>query len=359
MHYYIHIPFCVSRCGYCDFFSTTLLHRRQEYVTALISEIQLRQSSAPSTIYFGGGTPSTLHLTDIKRILDTVSPIEYRQSAEITLEANPGDLTSDKLRQLKRMWINRLSIGIQSFNNRLLQLIGRRHNAQEAINAVHKAQEAGFDNISIDLIYGLPNQDIASWKKDIDTALSLNIQHLSCYCLSYEQGTKITQLLERGELQEQDEETLNYMYDYLCDTMKNNGFVHYEVSNFALPDRYSRHNSSYWTDESYIGLGAGAHSYDAEKRIRSWNVSDLNEYISCICRGRRPSEEENITDEQHRMEQIMLGLRTCHGVSKGLIPESPQLADYLSRRFLRDTGTHYIVTSTGLHLLNRIIQDLT
>ncbi len=374
MHYYLHIPFCVSRCHYCDFFSTTLLERREEYVDALLHEINMRRDGEASTIYFGGGTPSVLSPQAIERILSAIPT--NNKKIETTLEANPGDLTIDRLQALCLAGINRLSIGIQSFHDPLLRRIGRRHNVRQAIQAVREAQQAGFGNISIDLIYGLPEQTGPQWEEDIETALALNIQHISCYCLSYEQGTLLSQQKERGEIREQDEDTLNRMYDLLCDRLEQAGYEHYEVSNFALPGFRSRHNSSYWADESYIGLGAGAHSYDARLRIRSWNVSDLNRYIDATGKGIRPCEQETLTDGQHRIERIMLGLRTSEGIEKSLLDSKPsslsagsttahsiprsqaRLHDYLSQGLLRDTGTRYVVTRDGIRLLNRIIGDI-
>lgn len=356
MHYYIHIPFCVSRCAYCDFFSTTALERRTEYAGALVREIAMRRDGKAETVYFGGGTPSVLEPDDIRRVMEALPPADT--GAEITMEANPGDLAKDKLLLLRAAGVNRLSIGVQSFDDTLLRRIGRRHNGQQALRAVRDAQEAEFGNISIDLMYGLPGQDMAAWRKDMETALQTGIRHLSCYCLSYEKGTRLTRQLERGEVKEQDEDTLNAMYDLLCDRLEQAGFEHYEVSNFALPSFRSRHNSSYWTDEPYIGLGAGAHSYDAARRTRSWNVSDLDAYIAAVRRGERPCGQETLTEEQHRMERIMLGLRTKEGVRKELVTDHPHLRDYLSRRMLRDTGTHYAVTREGIRLLNRIVEDL-
>ena len=357
MHYYLHIPFCVSRCAYCDFFSTTQLARRDAYVAALLREIAMRRNEPAATVYFGGGTPGVLAVDAIRRLIEAI-PVDHRHPAEITLEANPGDLTADYLLKLRQTGVNRLSIGIQSLQDPLLQSIGRRHTAQQAVQAVQAAQQAGFGNISIDLIYGLPGQTFTMWQKDIAAALRLNVQHLSCYCLSYEPGTRLTNLLEQGIVKEQDEDTLNRMYDYLCERVAAQGYEHYEVSNFALPGFHSRHNSSYWEDKSYIGLGAGAHSYDAAQRIRSWNISDLEQYIAAMNRNERPFEQEQITPGQHRMELIMLGLRTSQGVSRTLVPDSPALQDYLRRGLIRDTGTRYIVTQQGIRLLNRIIEDL-
>ena len=373
---YVHIPFCKKRCLYCDFFSTTLLERREEYVTALVREIEARKQEAGEpirTIYIGGGTPSTLEVAQIQRILAAAGT---QGVEEITMELNPGDAAKPYLQALRETGINRLSIGIQSFRDELLQLIGRRHSAEQAIQAVQMAQEAGFDNLSIDLIYALPTQTMAQWIADIETAISLKVQHISSYGLMYEEGTALTTMRDRGEVTPVDEDTENDMYDTLCARLKEAGFIHYEVSNFALPGFRSRHNSSYWTDESYIGLGAGAHSYDARLRIRSWNVSDLNRYIDATGKGIRPCEQETLTDGQHRIERIMLGLRTSEGIEKSLLDSTPsslsagsttahsiprsqaRLHDYLSQGLLRDTGTRYVVTRDGIRLLNRIIGDI-
>lgn len=323
----------------------------------------MRRNGTPATIYLGGGTPSVLPPDAIRRIIQAIDS-SPSPSVEVTMEANPGDLTLDTLNALRAVGINRLSIGIQSFQNDLLRLIGRRHNAQQAQQAVRDAQQAGFGNISIDLMYGLPGQTFDRWKTDIETALCLNVQHISCYCLSYETGTRLTRLLQRGEIKEQDDDTLNTMYDYLCEQLKTHGYEHYEVSNFALSRFHSQHNSCYWADKSYIGFGAGAHSYDAERRIRSWNVSDLEQYIAAMkstnqgLAAKQVFEEEHITDEQHRMEQIMLGLRTSSGIPQTLIIDSPALHRYLEEDMIRLANQHYIATQKGIHLLNRIIEDL-
>ena len=241
---YVHIPFCKKRCLYCDFYSTTLLERRAEYIEAVLREITERKSETDEpirTIYLGGGTPSTLPANDIARIL---AAIGMQEAEEITMELNPGDATAGYLQDLKNAGINRLSIGIQSFQDHLLRTIGRRHNAQEAIEAVHMAQKAGFDNLSIDLIYALPGQTMRQWEEDIETSLSLDIQHISCYGLIYEEGTALTHMMEKGEIESIDEDIENEMYDYLCNRLKKAGFEHYEVSNFALPGFESKQNSS-------------------------------------------------------------------------------------------------------------------
>lgn len=352
---YIHIPFCKKRCVYCDFFSTTLLERRAEYMEALLAEIQARKHETGEpirTIYLGGGTPSTLEPQDIQRLIEAVGT---NDAEEITMELNPGDATPEYLRALKKAGINRLSIGIQSFQDPLLQLIGRRHNAVQAIEAVTMAQEAGFNNLSIDLMYALPAQTMEQWRADIETALRLNIQHISCYGLMYEDGTALTRMRDKGELTPVDEDTENTMYDDLCERLKNAGFMHYEVSNFALPGFEAKHNSRYWDGTPYIGIGAGAHSYIG--RIRSWNPDDLDAYLLGIRDGNLIRESETLTDKDLYNERIMLGLRTNRGVPRAAIQS--ELSPYIADGLLRETPEGDIVaTQSGIHILNRIIEDL-
>lgn len=351
---YVHIPFCKKRCLYCDFFSTTLLERREEYVEALLREIQARRDEAGEvirTIYIGGGTPSTLEAQDIHRLLEAAGT---HDAEEVTMELNPGDATPSYLQALRKTGINRLSIGIQSFQDDLLRLIGRRHNATQAVEAVQMAQEAGFDNLSIDLMYALPTQTMEQWKTDIETALRLGIQHISCYGLMYEEGTVMTQCVEAGTLEAIDEDTENAMYDYLCERLKEAGFVHYEVSNFALPGFEAKHNSSYWDGTPYIGVGAGAHSYIGN--VRSWNVSELEAYI----RGEAVREQETLTERDLYNERIMLGLRTRQGISSSFPVQRRSVIDSkIQNGLLRETNDHRIVaTQQGIHILNRIIEDL-
>ena len=351
---YVHIPFCKSRCIYCDFFSTTQLDKREEYVQAVIKEAQQRITHPANihTVYFGGGTPSMLSVEQIQRILTAIHPTN---AVEITLEANPGDLTKEKLQELRAIGINRLSIGIQSFRDEGLRFIGRRHSADQARKVVCWAQEAGFDNISIDLMYALPGQTMEDWQYNINEALKLNVQHISCYCLTFETQSSLFRLLEEGKITPADEDTENAMYDTLCEMLVARGFEHYEVSNFSLPNYHSQHNSSYWNDIPYIGLGAGAHSYDGTKR--RWNIADLSEYISGITHGKQYWEEELLSPEQKEMEHIMLGLRTSNG-----IPATPDLLTkaqpFLNNSQLRIKNNRLVATQSGLHILNRIIEAL-
>ena len=356
---YIHIPFCKSRCKYCDFFSTTHLQKQAQYVEAVLAEWQMRQhqlSEPIHTIYIGGGTPSTLDTDALARILQAIlDTCTDHRPHEITIEANPGDITLEKAQAWRAMGINRLSMGVQSFHDHLLQLIGRRHNAKQAIQAVQLAQAAGFDNISIDLMYALPDQTMQMWQQDIQQALSLGVQHISSYGLIYEDGTVLTTLLEHGQIEAVDEDTEMRMYDYLVEKLTANGYIHYEVSNFALPNRHSMHNSNYWNDTPYIGLGAGAHSYDGQQR--QWNISDLDIYIERALAHDLQPEIETLTPEQKHTERIMLGLRTCQGVPKELINFSNALP-YLQQGLLVEKDNRIAATTQGYHILNRIIEDL-
>lgn len=364
---YIHIPFCKTRCKYCDFFSTTHLEKQAQYVQALLVEIQDRlsipnnQYPIPnnqypiSTIYIGGGTPSTLQVEHLRAIVEAIRREAKGERQEITLEANPGDITQEKARAWREMGINRLSIGIQSFEDELLQLIGRRHNAEQARQSVAIAQSAGFDNISIDLMYALPSQTMQQWQHDVAQALQLNVQHISTYGLIYEEGTALTTLLDHGVVEAVDEETEMQMYDYLVEQLTANGYIHYEVSNFALPNCESKHNSSYWNDTPYIGLGAGAHSYNGQQR--QWNISDLDTYIQQANAHQLQPQIEQLTDEQRHIERIMLGLRTRHGVAANEIPMH-KAQGYIERGLLSAQDNRIVATTQGYHILNTIIEDL-
>ncbi len=397
---YIHIPFCKSRCKYCDFYSTTALQRRSEYVTALLTEYEefcgtthpantstadtLRQINKPNTntedktesafstdwalfeeknietVYIGGGTPSVLETEDLIRLAER---LPFRTAREVTLECNPGDITAEKAHAWREMGINRLSIGIQSFDDRMLQRIGRRHTAAQAVDAVHTAQTAGFDNISIDLIYGLPtlpNEDgIVLLNKDIDTALPLGIQHLSAYCLSYEEGTALTRMLQQGKITETNEDTENRMFDLLSERLQAAGYQHYEVSNYALAGYRSQHNSSYWNNTPYLGLGAAAHSYDGSQRW--WNTADMEEYIQHALAHSLVREKERLTEDNRYDEAVMLGLRTSEGIPYSLLRSPAAAAPYIERGLLQLTQEpqpRLIATQKGLHILNTIICNL-
>ena len=357
---YIHIPFCKSRCRYCDFFSTTQLEKREAYVKAVVEEWGHYQNEWSKqeirTIYLGGGTPSLLPIESLRLLLHTIlSSIDTTSIQEITLEANPGDITAENIRAWRAMGINRLSMGVQSFNDRLLQLVGRRHSAEQAIQAIQTAQAEGITNLSIDLMYALPGQTMADWQADIAQALALQVPHISSYGLIYEEGTPLTQWLEQGKITAIDEDNEMQMYDYLVEQLTQHGYEHYEVSNFALPGQHSKHNSSYWNDTPYLGLGAGAHSYDGT--MRWWNINDLDQYIAQAMSHQLRPEQEVISPEERHMEQVMLGLRTSKGVPCAAV-NMDKVQAYLSEGYLKQQGDYIMATTQGFHILNRIMEDL-
>ena len=317
---YIHVPFCESRCAYCDFYSTTLMRHRSAYVDMVCRELQLRlpelQGAPIETIYLGGGTPSTLTIEEFSSILTSLRNFHLSsfnfQLAEITLEANPDDLTEEYVQGLRTLPFNRVSIGIQSFHDRTLRLVGRRHTAQEAIEAVHRCQRMGLTNISIDLMYGLPGETIDDWAYSLDQAIALGVPHISAYHLTYEEGTRLWRMKEQGIVSPIDEEHSIRAFELLREKLLAAGYEHYEISNFALPGYHSRHNSSYWQGIPYIGIGPGAHSYDGTDR--RWNLSSLTDYIATPEGEDVPHELEHLTTEERYDERIITELRTARGV---------------------------------------------
>jgi putative oxygen-independent coproporphyrinogen III oxidase len=314
---YIHIPFCKRRCIYCDFYSTTLDAYKEAYVDAVCTELSQRRAEVTDphvrTLYIGGGTPSQLAPAQLSRIIETCRALyPVTSDAEITVEANPDDLTDDYLAQLRAATVNRLSMGIQTFNERQLTFLRRRHTAQEAIDAVQRAQRAGFSNISIDLIYGLPNETLEQWQSDIAQAVALGVQHISAYNLIYEEGTPLYRMRQQGEVSEADEDLSLCFFDCLIDRLAQAGFVHYEISNFALPGYHSRHNSSYWTDIPYLGIGAAAHSYDGH--VRQKNVPDLHRYLHGITSCAPVFEREVLTPSDRYNDLVLTSLRTVWGL---------------------------------------------
>lgn len=315
---YIHIPFCKKRCIYCDFYSTTLIEQKKRYVQAVCQEMEMRSSYLKEelieTIYIGGGTPSQLSGEELHLLFSAIyQNFKVKAEAEITIEANPDDLSEDYLKQLNELPINRLSMGIQTFDDRKLKLLNRRHTAQQALDAVHRCHDLGFENISIDLIYGLPGETLEEWEKDLDTALSLPITHLSSYHLMYEEGTPLWKLWKEHEVKEVEEDQSVLFFEKLIVHTREAGFRHYEISNFCKPGYHSRHNSSYWKGIPYLGCGAAAHSYDGESR--QWNVADLELYIKGIEKRQLDFEKENLTLEMRYNEYVMTGLRTSEGFS--------------------------------------------
>ena len=364
---YIHIPFCKSRCIYCDFYSTTLgKDVMTSYAQALEREMCLRkqyiQCTRVHSLYIGGGTPSLLPTKVLKDIFASVSRhFTLAPNAEVTIEANPDDVTPEWLRALSGTPVNRISMGAQTFNDSLLSFLGRRHNAQQIADAVQTCKEAGITNISLDLIYGLPGQTMEDWQHDVKSALSLDITHLSAYALSYEDGTRLDAMLRKGLIQEADEELSRQMYEHLLTATKEAGFLHYEISNFALPGFHSRHNSRYWQGVPYLGLGAGAHSYNGFRERRA-NLPDIRAYIAAT--GDVPYETEELSPEELYNEFIMTRLRTSDGIPLSeLSPEDyhyclSMAAPHLAHRLLSIQDEHLRLTQEGIFTSNDIISDL-
>ncbi len=314
---YLHIPFCKRRCIYCDFYSTTMDGRKDEYISALCHELSMRQhyleDERIKTIYWGGGTPSQLEERHFRTVFDTLARhYELQPDAEITLEANPDDLTPAYIHMLRRLPFNRISIGIQTFDDETLRLLHRRHTAAQAIDAVRRCQDTGFENISIDLMYGLPKESLQSWEHDLCQAISLHVQHLSAYHLIYEEGTELWRLRRQHRVEEVDEDSSLAFFNLLMDKMKQAGFEHYEISNFALPRRYSRHNSSYWDGTKYMGCGAAAHSFNGVSR--QWNIASLELYIKGIREGTIPAEVEQLDVHTRYNDRIITAIRTSKGL---------------------------------------------
>ena len=374
---YIHIPFCRSRCIYCDFYSTTLPQAWQgPYVEALGREMEIRANEEAGklgrigTVYIGGGTPSLLTGEALERLFALVAR-HYRleDGAEVTLEANPDDVTGEWVDSLKGTPVNRISMGVQSLDDNILRTLRRRHTAEQARKAVALLQEAGYTNLSLDLIYGLPGQGLAQFERDVREVLGMGVTHLSAYALQFEPGTALSAMRQRGELSEADEELSLACYERLMDLTAEAGMEHYEISNFALPGRRSRHNSSYWTEAPYVGLGAGAHSYDPTGHVRSFNCEDIRQYIEAVGHGRRPSTSEVLDETTRYNERVMLRLRTCEGLSLDELERDfgldrrrycERMAEphILRGRVQKKAGEALCLTRSGLFVSDDIISDL-
>ena len=324
---YIHVPFCTQRCIYCDFYSQTDMARQADYLRAVRRELEMRAGELGDepveTIYFGGGTPSQLRGEDLGAIVRTIGRhYPLANHCEVTLEANPDDIiTAAYLRNLSaNLFVDRISLGVQSFSDADLHFLNRRHDAAGAIEAVHRLQDAGVKDISIDLIYGLPGQTPEAWARNLDVAFGLGVTHLSAYHLTYEAGTRLGRMLRQGDVCPVDEETSVRLYSLLTERAAAAGFVHYEVSNFCRPGWFARHNTAYWTGAKYLGIGPSAHSYDGQSR--RWNVASLGRYIEGM-EARQPQYEREVLDGDMRYnEYIMTRLRTMWGVRLSVIREA-------------------------------------
>ena len=330
---YLHIPFCKTRCIYCDFYSTTRSELKNKYIHALCKELTLRKdylSCEPiETIYFGGGTPSQLDKEDFQLVFEAIGKYyDLSKCEEITLEANPDDLSDKYLQNLATLPFNRISMGIQTFDDTTLQLLKRRHNAQTAIEAVKRCRENGFQNISIDLIYGLPGETMERWEKDLQQAISLNVEHISAYHLIYEEDTAIYKMLKQHQISEVEEDMSLKFFSALIEQLQKAGFEHYEISNFCQPGKYARHNTSYWQGIPYLGCGPSAHSFNGT--TREWNVSSLDTYIKGMESEQRAFEKEELDIYTRYNEFIITSLRTRWGCPIQKLKDSfgNQLGDY-------------------------------
>ena len=315
---YLHTPFCKRRCIYCDFFSTTQSEKKPAYVHALCQELDMRKNYLEGedieTIYLGGGTPSQLTQEELEKIFSALYNIyKVKEDAEITLEANPDDLTPEYVHMLRSLPINRISMGIQTFQEETLKLLHRRHTAQQAIEAFQRCREAGFQNISIDLMYGLPGETLYTWKEDLQQAIALRPEHISAYHLIYEEGTALWKLREQHQVEEADEDLSVTLFRTLIDELTHAGYEHYEISNFCLPGLHSRHNSSYWTGKKYLGCGPSAHSFNGTSR--QWNVASLDKYIHAIQQGKLDYEIEELDIYTRYNDYVITTIRTHWGMS--------------------------------------------
>ena len=408
---YIHIPFCASRCIYCGFYSTVPAKKKDErlsveerYVNSICHEMELRaeknsncsggEKSDLSTIYLGGGTPSQLSFESLQKIFQTIDKVYHiglewdtenntcttATPIEITMECNPDDITEEFAQNLRSLPINRISMGAQTFSDERLRFLHRRHTADEVETAVKRLRNANIENISVDLMFGFPNETLEEWKEDIERLLALDIEHISAYSLMYEEGTPLYRLLQAGKVKDMDDELYRQMYDTLIDRLAEAGYEQYEISNFAklkvqssnlkvqcskfkVPSPFrSQHNSSYWHNVPYIGIGASAHSYGNGKR--SWNIADTKAYITAIEEDRLPCEEEIIDADTHYNDMIMTALRTCEGINLSTLSAEYQaylmhLAKPLQQQglLIEDNGWLHL-TRNGIYISDSVMSDL-
>ncbi len=367
---YIHIPFCKQACHYCDFHFSTSLKKKSELVSALQNELVLRKNELPNepikTIYFGGGTPSLLNLEELTAIFKTIyTEFTIAENPEITLEANPDDLSEEKINELANSKINRLSIGVQSFFEEDLKLMNRAHNAEEALNSI-KLARSKFDNISVDLIYGIPGMSNERWQKNIQILLDLDIPHISSYSLTVEPNTALQKFIEKGKIKPVDDAAAAQHFETLRTVLKNAGFEHYEFSNYGKPGYFSQNNTAYWLGKPYLGIGPSAHSYDGNSR--KWNIVNNTLYIKAIEKSELPLEVEELSITDRYNEYIMTRLRTYFGVDLVEVESEfgKEYLEYLKeqsvvlfeKEFLRIENDVMHITEKGTFLSDGIAADL-
>lgn len=371
MHLYFHIPFCKQACHYCNFHFSTSLRQKDALLDALLRELDLQRDYLAGaelvTVYFGGGTPSLLKISDLERIFEKIETLHrVAPGAEITLEANPDDLTADYLRDLRRYTpVNRLSIGVQSFSADDLRWMNRAHDVAQAHESLRAARAAGFDNLTLDLIYGAPTTSDEQWRENLRQVFDAGIPHLSCYCLTVEAGTALAHFVRKGQSPPVDEERAARQFDDLLDAAEKAGYEHYEISNFALPGQYARHNTSYWLGEPYLGVGPSAHSFDGGSR--QWNVANNARYIHALAAGEIPFERESLSPEQRYNELVMTGLRTQWGVDLARLdalgpvfaPHFERVAQpFLANGMMLREGRAFRLTREGKFLADGIAAEL-
>ncbi|MBF1455498.1 MAG: radical SAM family heme chaperone HemW [Prevotella nanceiensis] len=372
---YLHVPFCSSKCSYCAFYSVTNNQLKQDYIEAVCKELYLRKhffqdihlknnqfDPVVNTVYFGGGTPSCLDESDFEKIFNAIYDCFGTSFEEVTIECNPDDITLSYAKTLKK-YANRISLGIQTFNNDQLKLINRRHNAEEAIKAVNIIKEVGISNISIDLIFGFPKETLADWLFDINQAINLDVQHVSAYSLMFEEGTKLYHLLQKEEIEQISEELSVEMYDVLIDKLSEAGLAQYEISNFAKPGFEARHNSSYWNETPYLGVGPSAHSYNLS--TRSWNVSNVSQYVKSISKGILPLEEEQIDAITRYNDLITTALRTKEGIHLNTLQEDyvqyllEQSSEFIKEgTMIKTSDNRLALTRKGYYISDAIMAEL-
>ena len=374
---YVHIPFCISKCPYCDFYSVTDLSLKSRWLQALIREMEIVELDAFvfDTLYIGGGTPSVLNPNEIEQIIETLfGHFDFLPDTEVTIEVNPGTVSFEQFGDYLKAGVNRLNIGVQSFQEKNLTFLGRIHSVADAVFAYESARAAGFDNIGMDLIYGLPEQTKTNWRFDLEHAVQIRPDHLSCYMLTCEPGTRLHQDLNRGRIQLLNESNVRDLFDLTIDYLKSHGYAQYEISNFARrtdtksPLPVSRHNIKYWSFAPYVGFGPSAHSFIEPQRY--WNCSDIKKYIREIEAGRLPIEEKEVlSTEQLMMEAIYLGLRTINGIDLAEFNQrfkvdfsrtfENNIIDLEKNGLLRIDHGHCALTRKGLSLLDSITSTLT
>ena len=353
---YIHIPYCKQQCTYCNFHFKIAQKDKLEMLKSMHKEIKDRKDylngKEVSSIYFGGGTPSILSISEIKNILQTIYTLySVNEDAEITVECNPDDLTDPKLSSYKKIGVNRLSIGVQSFADADLKFMNRSHNAKEAIKSIELAKKVGFENITIDLIYGLPNQTLKQWRKNLDIMFSLGIQHFSAYALTIEEKTALYHLVKNKKVKVLSDKKTISQFNLLQVKAKEQGFIHYEISNFGKQGYFSKHNTAYWTGNHYLGIGPSAHSFNGTSR--RWNISSNKKYIEGVLANSSYSETENLTNEQQYNEYIFTSLRTIWGIDKATILKryGDEIALYFLKEIKKWEAKKYIVAVSNIYTL--------